>query len=140
MKKERRRPGVYPERGFALIEALLSLALFGILAATFLGALATTSKADFINNRWNTASSLAESQLERVKGQAYISYAVLGHGTYDLVAAPAGYTLSLVVTPINPATGAALPSGQDTGVQRLSVAVSHGGETVHTLEGYKVNR
>jgi len=55
------------ERGFALIETLVALALLGIIAVAFLSGLATTSQAGFIANEQATAESLVRSEAEYVR-------------------------------------------------------------------------
>jgi prepilin-type N-terminal cleavage/methylation domain-containing protein len=59
------------ERGFGLIEVLMSLALLGIIAATFLMAIAIASNALLLADERTTAESLARSQMEFLKEQVY---------------------------------------------------------------------
>jgi len=56
-------------RGFTLIEVLVALALFGIIAIVFAGGLGTASRAVFTADIRVTAESLARSQMEYVKSQ-----------------------------------------------------------------------
>jgi len=58
-------------RGFTLIEVLVALALFGIIAIVFAGGLGTASRAVFTADIRATAESLARSQMEYVKNQEY---------------------------------------------------------------------
>jgi len=127
------------ERGTTLVETLMALAILGIIAVGFLGALATASKASFIIDERATAENLARSQMEYVKFQSYISYANPNHGNYGLITAPAGYEVQITVVPIDPSTGQALPPGQDNGVQKIAVTIKHQGKQVITLQGYKVD-
>ena len=78
------------ERGVTLVETLVALALMGIIAAAFLGGLATVSKATFIVDEQAMAENLARSQMESVKSESYIGYANPDHGSYGLVTAPDG--------------------------------------------------
>lgn len=128
------------EKGVTLIEALIALAILSIIAIPFLGGLATASKASFIADERGTARSLAQSQLEYVKSQSYINYTDPGHGDYGLIVAPAAYSIEIIAVPIDLDTGQPLPSGQDDGVQKITVTIRHQGEKVITLEGYKVSR
>jgi hypothetical protein len=91
------------------------------------------SRSELILREQSQAEGLARSQIESIKSQNY-------NGTYTLISAPSGYTITAMVTPINPATGAALAAGVDNGVQKISVTVSHSGASLLTLDGYKVNR
>jgi len=128
------------EKGVTLIEALIALALLSIIAIPFLSGLATASRASSIADERDTAQSLAQSQLEYVKSQSYIYHTDPAHGDYGLVVAPDSYSIELTAVPVDLDTGQPLPSGQDNGVQKLTVAIRHRGEGVVTLEGYKVSR
>lgn len=136
-------------RGFTLIEVLVALALFGIIAIAFLGGLATASRAVFIADERTTAESLARSQLEYVKNQDYIYYSKPAHDDYHLIGlgeeGSKGYTVKVEVEPIDPETGEAYDEGEgvfdgDDGIQKITVIVSHDDKVVITLEGYKVDR
>jgi prepilin-type N-terminal cleavage/methylation domain-containing protein len=128
------------EKGVTLIETLVALAVLGLVAVAFLGGTATMSRATLINDRQETAQSLAQSQLEYVKSQDYIDFADPGHGDYVLITPPAGYGVAVAVAPTDPETGQPLPSGQDQGIQKISVTVSHEARDALTLEGCKVYR
>jgi len=59
------------EKGFAIIETLISIALLGIIAVAFLSAMATASKAHFIADERASAKVLAQSQMEYLKSANY---------------------------------------------------------------------
>ncbi len=59
------------EKGFSLIEVVIAIALLGIVAVAFLGALATGSRVIFIADERATAESLARTQMEYVRNQDY---------------------------------------------------------------------
>ena len=59
------------EKGFSLLEVALALALLGVVAITFLTALATGSKTIFFADERATAESLARTQMEYIRSQAY---------------------------------------------------------------------
>ena len=61
------------EKGFSLLEVLLAVALLGIIVVAFLGGLATASKVSSMADERATAESLARSQMEFVRSQAYSS-------------------------------------------------------------------
>ena len=128
------------EKGVSIIEVLIALTLLSIIAIPFLSGLATASKASSIADERGTAQSLAQSQLEYVKSQSYIDHADPGHGDYGLIVAPTVYSIELIDVPVDPDTCQPLSSGQDNGVQKITVVIRHQGEEVLTLEGYKVNR
>lgn len=127
------------EAGVSLIGTLVSVAILGLIVVFFMNGLSTLSRSDLILRQQAQAEGLARSQIESIKSQSYISY-VPGHGNYTLVSAPSGYAIATTVTPINPATGAALAAGVDNGVQTISVTVSYSGTSLLTLGGYKVDR
>lgn len=134
------------EKGFSLIEVLVALALLGIIAAAFLGGIATASKAALIADKRTNAESLARTQMEYVREQAYSiapwDYTVtssqrsstdqpswwnndnppLFSNNYD------GYTANVI---------AELLHDTDDGIQQITVTVSHGGEAVITLKSYR---
>jgi len=118
------------EKGFSLIEVIMALAILGIIGVAFMSGLATASKSIYIADERATAESLARSQMEYVKDQPY-----LVGGAYDeidLSAYPASYDVSVAANPLG---GGAL-----SGIQEITVTVSHYGNVIITLENYKVNR
>jgi len=125
------------ERGVALIEVLVALAILGIVAAAILGGMATASKAAALADERTTVQSLAISQMECVKSSTYIDFSDPGHGDYELIDTPENYSVEVATVPIDPDTGQALPEGQDLGLQKIVVTAGHYGESVLTLESYK---
>jgi len=123
----------------------VALALLGLIAAAFLGGLATTAQATFIADERATAESLARSQMEYVKNQDYIDYSVDPHDVYNEITPPSGsgYSIDFTAVPIDPDTG--LPYEQtggiffqDKDIQKITVTVEHNDNQVFTLEGYKI--
>ncbi len=83
-------------RGFVLIEALIAIALIGIVVVAILGALSTTSNVLIIADERTTAESLARMQMEYVKNQGYNPASVLNNNnpTYQKISnIPAGYSI-----------------------------------------------
>ncbi|MBA7564677.1 hypothetical protein ES708_06344 [subsurface metagenome] len=128
------------ERGMALIETLVALAILGLVAVAFINGLATVAKATYITDVRTTAESLTRSGVEYLKSQSYINYADPGHGEYLSITPPAGYNIEITVVPIDPVTKLPLPSVQDDGLQKITVAIIHKGKTVISIEDYKVER
>ena len=123
----------------------MALALLGLIAAAFLGGLATTAQATFIADQRATAESLARSQMEYVKNQDYINYSIDPHDSYLVITPPegSGYSIDFTAVPFNPVTG--LPYEQtggiffqDKDIQKITVTVEHNDNQVFTLEGYKI--
>jgi len=154
------------QRGFTLIEVIIAMALLGIIAIAFLGALATASSAIIISDERTTAESLARSQLEYVKNQDYSdnqghqwSYKVTGSSRTVLAGAPswwdddnppllssiyAGYSVEVKTEDFDADNdgGIEVP-GDDEGIQKITVNIYHPDtdpDPVITLEGYKVER
>jgi prepilin-type N-terminal cleavage/methylation domain-containing protein len=154
------------EKGFSLLEVIIAIALIGIVAVAFLGALATGSKAIFIADERATAESLARSQMEYVKNCDYEPYDPVSKTPYTKngeESSTSGYFIWIDAFPIHPDTGALLidpDNGQflpnpetpdpddfysDEDIQKIIVTVKHGTEAetakqVLTLEDYKVDR
>jgi len=126
------------EKGFSLLEVMLAIALLGIVAVAFLGAMATGSRAIFIADERATAESLARSQMEYVKNLPYEN----GVTEYDIDPNLAldGYTVSVAVEPLPDPNGVILD-----GIQKITVMIYHPEEEIEennviTLEDYKVDR
>jgi len=58
-------------RGALLIEVLIALAIMGVIAVVFIGAMYTALHAARITDERSNALTLAKSQIEYVKAQAY---------------------------------------------------------------------
>lgn len=128
------------ESGITLIETLIALAILGAIVAAIGSGLATTSKTVFIADERSTIESLAISQMEYCKNSAYINFSDPGHGDYELITTPSGYSVEITATPIDPDTAQPLPEGQDLGLQKITVTAIHEGESGLTFEAYKVER
>jgi len=114
------------EKGFTLLEVILSIALLGIICIAVLAGLSTASKALFTADQLETAKNLAETQIEYIKGQPYAT-------TYVPPPIPpeyAGYSATVDISSI---------TSRDGNIQKITIIIEHSGKQVTTLEGYKVN-
>jgi len=111
------------EKGFSLIEVLVSLALLGIIGVGFLSSLCTVSAVTITTDEQETARNLAETQMEYVKGQAYAT----SYATASIPDEYGGYTATIDVDSL-----------YDSNIQKITVTIERHGEEVTTLEGYKV--
>jgi len=132
------------EAGVTLIETLIALALFGIIAVGLISGLATTFKAVAVGQDKMTAESLAKSQLEHIKTQDYISAAEYDPDNpekcYALIDIPddsavKGYDIEIT----SPETITS-PGGSGYELQSLTVAVKRNGEEILTVTDYKMGR
>jgi prepilin-type N-terminal cleavage/methylation domain-containing protein len=145
------------EKGFSLLEVMLAIALMGIVAVAFLGALGTGSKVIFIADERATAESLARTEMEYIKNCNYAdlptswSYELpsnppLWDGGHTLPPGYDGYSLEVSGNIFDTdGDGDIEVPGDDDGIQKIIVIVKHGSEAetvkeVLTLEDYKVDR
>jgi len=143
-------------RGVTLIEVLIAMALFGIIAVAFAGGLGTASRAALIGDIRTNAESLVRREMEYIKSQDYSAAPwdyevthVYRSRTYSdrptwwdadnprlLSNEYAGYTVQVETEALDdPYNGGTLED-----IQKITVIVRHEGEEVITLESYKVNR
>lgn len=147
------------EKGFSLMEVMVAIALMGIVAVAFLGALSTGSKAIFIADERATAESLARTQMEYVRNRDYITALDYDPGEpgsgeviYEKIdEIPDGYTIrsidrdvdtveNIIGVPWDPDPQINQPLVVDAGLQRIKLVVGHQGKELVTLEGYKLIR
>ncbi len=124
------------QKGFSLIEVLLALALIGILITAIPGALTTAHKTTIVSNELTTAESIARSQMDYIQNQSYDrtnnppAYGIL-------TGLPAGYSIVTPVAerldPIGDGTG------NDDGLQKITVTVKQGTKVIYTLIDYRGN-
>jgi prepilin-type N-terminal cleavage/methylation domain-containing protein len=146
-------------RGFTLIEVLIALALFTIIAFVFAGGLSTASRAVLTADVRTRAESLARTQMESVKNQGYqpasgtawqalydkvsIPGVTDGSGTYSICSCSRTGGVNCTGTDViavawDSATNNATTS--ETGLQKVTLVIKHDGTEVTRLEGYKVDR
>jgi len=141
--------------GFTLIEVLIALALFAIIAIVFAGGLSTASRAVTIADIRTRAESLARTQMESVKEQDYGEAPDAGVYNYTKISAiPENYTIwsmnrdEVIVNggSTDPVIGIPwdsednTPAPEDNGLQKITLVIKHEGREIITLEGYKVFR
>jgi prepilin-type N-terminal cleavage/methylation domain-containing protein len=141
MNKSRlRRPASHlmtaAQQGMTLIEVLIAMGIIAAVALIYLSGMTTSSKAVMINQEQITGESLAKSQMEYIKRQPYdavspVEYAVLDLDP-DLIAA--GYDMKVEVQLMNPRGDSV---HNDDGLQKIIITITHNGNIVFTLEGYK---
>ena len=125
----------HSERGFAMVEVLVALALLGITGVSFLVALTTVSKSTIIADKHSAADSLAVSQIEYILSQDYDNtnnppqYAPLP----DI---PEGYSVNVVTERLDAENDG---TDDDDGIQEISAIVNFGSKQIVTLTSRKIN-
>jgi len=118
------------QKGLVLIEAIVALALIGLITAGFLGAVGTSYKSTAMTMEMTTAESLARSQLECVKNQVYDFNSPPSYVQEDVESTEhPGYFISVSVEPLH---------DPDDGIQEITVTVSYHDKEIK-LKGYKRN-
>jgi prepilin-type N-terminal cleavage/methylation domain-containing protein len=125
------RSALKGEQGLNLVEVLIALAILAAVAGVFLVAVSTSSKAVMVGQQQVSAEGLAKSQMESIQQQ---TYSVDGVSYTKLSSIPTGYDIQFTVVRLDPGQ---LHTGSEQGLQKITVTVTHGGQTVFTLQGYK---
>jgi type II secretory pathway pseudopilin PulG len=114
-----------------LVEVLIALGIMGAVAVVFLVAMSTSTKAVIVGHEQISAESLAKSQMESIKQENYRV-----DQQYTKISEPPGYHIQIAVERLDPQQDY---TGDDEGLQKITVTITHGQKTVFTLEGYKCN-
>ena len=141
--------------GVTLIEALIALAILGVVAVAFLNGLFVTLHSVLIAHEHSVAQSLATSQLEYVKDQPYGNCTGIPYVVYDTIELDSpeysdydikgmdvnGTTVDNIIgIPFNPDTGEVCYP-DDMGIQSVTIRIYHSDDTpLLTLTDYKVWR
>jgi prepilin-type N-terminal cleavage/methylation domain-containing protein len=111
------------QKGLALVEVIVALALLGIVGVLFLQGTMNSATARVQADERSSAKVLAESVIDSVKKMDYAStYAV------DIPDAYPGYTADITAEYLS------------NSLQKITVVVTHRDRAVLTLENYKVDR
>ncbi len=119
------------EKGIALLETLVALAIVGVVAVTFLGGVGTATKATVISNEQATAESLVRSEIEYVRKSAY-QYDASVYAVDPALTIPGGWVVPPPVVELVHAT--------DDGIQKVTVTAEHHGKAILSVVMYKVDR
>jgi type II secretory pathway pseudopilin PulG len=112
------------EKGGALLETIVALAILGFVAVMFLSSVNNSSTARVTADERVSAKILAESLIDNIKKQSFES-----DYTVTVPVEFSGYTAHLTVT--------SLANGN---IQKLSITIGHFSKDVLTLESLKVDR
>jgi prepilin-type N-terminal cleavage/methylation domain-containing protein len=131
------------EKGFALAEVMVAIAVLGIVSVALLSGISTAYRAVSIADERATAESLARSQMEYVKSQDYDTQHVPPqYFKIPDIDIPAGYNIAGYDGDINVFRAERLDPKEDgfstdDGLQRITVKVSFPERVDVTLVGYK---
>jgi type II secretory pathway pseudopilin PulG len=120
------------EWGFTLVEAVIAMAILGMVGGVFLHGAAIGPKTVMVSQERVAAESLAKSQMEDTKAQEYVPEAT----SYPQITIPSdlagqGYDVEVSGDPLH---------DPDDGIQEITVSVTRGGETLWTIVDYKMDR
>ncbi len=137
------------------IEVIVALALLAATAVAFLSGLTTALTTSRIADERSVAQTLAQSELEYVKSQEYStgawSYTVTSSGSsssnepdwfdadHTLGDQSGTYSLEVEAADFDADEDGDIDT-DDEGIRKITASVSHHGEEVLVLDGYKVER
>lgn len=126
------------QKGTSLVEVLLALAIFGAIVVSLFIALNVSHRTTFSVNRQTTAESLTRAELEYVKSCDYddVNNPPV-YGVDPTLYIPTGYSIDVTAERLDPEGDG---TGNDDGIQKITVKVYYDGELVVTTESYKVRR
>jgi prepilin-type N-terminal cleavage/methylation domain-containing protein len=116
------------EKGFALLEVLIAIAIIGVVAAGFLAAMNNATQGAQITDRIDTSRVIAQAQMEYIKTQPFRADGDYGIDT-ALMAQYPGYSVS------DPTVENA--QDRDGLIQKITVTVIHDEKIVMTLQDCK---
>jgi type II secretory pathway pseudopilin PulG len=122
------------EAGDSLVEILAAMAIVTTTLTVLVVSLSTGVVGVRTADRLVTASNLASVQLESIKAAQYVT------GTLGYPAIPGdAYAIGQEVSYWDGSAFTSVP-GVDSGMQWITVTVSHGGDVLIAISNYKVNR
>jgi prepilin-type N-terminal cleavage/methylation domain-containing protein len=130
------------QKGFSLVEILVSIALLSVIGVALLSSLGTSSKALMTMDQRQTAKNIAEAVMEHIKSVDYLTYYPLDDGNpatndiQDILDNYPGYSVAntdgkIYITPID---GRSISE-----IHQIDVTVLHNGLEIFTLTGFKTN-
>jgi prepilin-type N-terminal cleavage/methylation domain-containing protein len=119
------------QKGFTLIEVLISIAILGIITIGIMNGLTGIMRSVHYTDSREQAKNIAETQIEAVKNQPYNTTA------YTKITCPSGYRIDDII-PIS------VPGNPDRNVQQVTITVRYtnifsGQEIPYSLTDFKVN-
>jgi type II secretory pathway pseudopilin PulG len=128
----------HDERGQALVEELIALAVLALSVGIILTSIYTGTAGVKAKHQQVNAEVIARSQLELIVDAPYSSNPVAS--PYPSVAPVTGYSVSINIEYWVASSEAFISSVWDDGMQRITVSVSGSEGAILNLTGYKVDR
>jgi len=132
------------EKGFALIEILVALALMGITAVGLLSGLSTTFRAGMISQERVAAESLAKSQWEYIRAQDYILTADYDPNDpdkrYELIDIPDELFIKGYAIEIGTPQAIISPDDGEFELQSITLVINCDSKQLLTMSDYRVGR
>ena len=123
---------LWNEKGFTLVEALVAVAIMGTISVTFLTGLSTASKGVSIAEEQAKAESLAQSQMDWVKNCDYVyDAAEYAAGIIPVDKGYTNYSVKITAEPLH---------NPDSGIQKITITITHSGKSILKLSDFKVDR
>ena len=133
------------QRGVALLEILVGLALLGIIGVAFISGMTSTFNAIGVSQERVAAESLAKSQWEYIRAQGYIPVADYNpddpENCYELIALPEDLEVKGYAIEIDPPQNITSPS-DDYGIelQSINIVINRDSKLLLTLSDYRAGR
>jgi prepilin-type N-terminal cleavage/methylation domain-containing protein len=128
------------ENGFSLIEVLIAVSILSLVSVAFLYGISTALRANNTSETQSKALSLAESQLESVKGETYKDAPYGGEASYTKINS-GSYTISSINHSNSTVDDVVygVPTSTDAELQKITVIIKRGGSEILRLSTFKVN-
>lgn len=132
------------QKGFALIEILVALALMGITAVGLLSGLSTTFRAGTISQERMVAESLAKSQWESIRAQDYILTADYDPNDpdkcYEKIVIPDELDVKGYAIEIGTPQAIISPEDNEFELQSITIVINCDSKQLLTISDYRVGR
>jgi len=120
------------QKGFTLLEVLISVGILSLIGVTFLGALNTALMAVVVTDTRETAKNIAEMQLEVIKDQEFNT---AGYTPRAITDDYPGFT---IVTEDGKIYPQAITDRAGGAIQKIDITVQWNNRSIYTLTGYKI--
>jgi len=129
------------QKGVALIETLVSVAILGVIGVVLLGGLYIGNKSLAISQERTFAESLAKSQVEYIKNQGYVSVAEYDpddpEKRYEVIDIPAHLASASYTVEISPPEIVTLAGRAGFELQSITIKVKRYGSVKFTITFYR---